>query len=93
MTRRDCSRVISEMIDKIPANKKDIINALLWNYQDAKLKAPEDTVQWLRTHETLRKYIPTPKEEWEFEVYSIFTKRPVEILKVKLGYATKNFQP
>jgi hypothetical protein len=81
MKRRICYHVISEMIEKIPLDKKELIKDLTWNFEDAKYKAPEENLQWLRTQETLIKHIPKPIEEWEFEVLSIFTTLPIDVIK------------
>ena len=70
------------MIDRIPADKKDFIKDLQWNYEDATYKAPEETLQWDRTQSTLIEHIPNPSEDWEFEVLSIFTTKSVEDLRI-----------
>lgn len=79
--RRICTDVISEMLTKIPETETTLISALNWNYNDASYKAPEETLQWIRTSETLQEYIPNPKEDWEFKVLSIFTTLTIEELK------------
>ncbi len=83
MNRRDCAVVITEMLTKVPKTKEnvDLIEALDWNREDASYKAPEETLQWERTMNTLQKHIPKPKEDWQFEVLSIFTTQPVEAIK------------
>jgi hypothetical protein len=78
---RDCCKVISQMILSIPGDRTDFIKDLHWNYQDASYKAPEETIQWHRTQQTLIKHIPSPVEDWEFEVLSIFTTEPIEKLR------------
>lgn len=84
MQRRDCSEVISKMLEKIPTDKVELIKDLEWNKEDAKYKAPEETLQWKRTMETLQKHIPPPPtEDWQFEVLSIFTTKSVEELKAQ----------
>ena len=79
--RRDCAQIINQMIDKIPTDQMDFIKALEWNRNDASYKAPEETLQWERTMQTIMKYIPAPTEEWEFEVLSIFTTHSIEKLR------------
>jgi hypothetical protein len=69
------------MLAKIPEEKTEFIIDLKWNYDDASYKAPEETLQWQRTMETLMKYIPAPTEDWEFEVLSIFTNKTIEKLR------------
>jgi len=71
-------------MEKIPSEKTDFIKDLQWNYEDASFKAPEETLQWHRTMQTLQKHMPDPKEDWEFEVLSIFTTKSVEKLKLDL---------
>ena len=79
--RRHCPAVIQQMLNNIPEEKIDLIKDLKWNLEDAMYKAPEETLQWERTMKTLQKHIPTPVEEWEFKVISIFSTRSIEELK------------
>lgn len=79
--RRNCCEVILEMIKEIPEEKTEFIKKLQWNYEDAWYKAPEETLQWERTMQTLQKFIEKPVEDWEFKVLSIFTTKNVEDLK------------
>jgi len=81
MQRRICTEVISEMLKKIPVSEKLLISDLEWNYEDASYKAPEETIQWKRTMETLMKHIDPPTKDWEYEVLSIFTMQPIDNLK------------
>ena len=81
MKRRDCCQVISKMIEKIPADKTELLKDLNWNLDDASYKAPEETIQWARTQQTLIKHFESPTKDWEFEVLSIFTTKSVEELK------------
>lgn len=81
MNPRNCQEVIASMIEKIPSEKTEFIRDLQWNFKDAGYKAPEETLQWNRTQQTLVAHIPKPKEDWEFEVLSIFTTRSVDELK------------
>jgi|ERR1035437_175475 hypothetical protein len=81
MKRRNCCEIIMKMLDRIPDEKTELIKDLEWNFEDASYKAPEETLQWQRTMETLMKHIPAPTEEWEFEVLSIFTTKSVEKVK------------
>ncbi len=71
------------MMTHIPDDKKDFIKDLQWNYEDAGYKAPEETIQWERTMNTLIKHIPLPISDWEFEVLSIFTTKSIEDLKLQ----------
>ena len=70
------------MLEKVPTEKTDFIKDLKWNYEDASYKAPEETLQWERTMNTLQKHIPIPKEEWEYDVLSIFTTKSIDELKI-----------
>ena len=81
MERRNCQIVIRSMQSEIPDSEVEFKKALDWNFEDAGYKAPEETLQWERTMQTLKKYISLPKQEWEFEVISIFTTRPIDQLK------------
>lgn len=81
MERRCCHVVIDQMIEKIPVDKIDLIYDLKWNRDDSVYKAPEETLQWERTMNTLIEHISKPKEEWEFEALSIFTTTPIDELK------------
>lgn len=90
MSRRDCCQVIKEMLIKIPLDKTELIEDLKWNFEDASYKAPEETLQWSRTQETLIKHFPLPKEDWEFEVLSIFTTQPIETLKKEINEIRSN---
>jgi hypothetical protein len=81
-SRRNCCEVIKQMMKKIPADQVELIKDLQWNYEDASYKAPEETLQWERTMNTLMKHILTPTQEWQFEVISIFTTTSVEQLKM-----------
>ena len=83
--RRNCCVVIRQMLEKVPSDKEDFIEALRWNLNDASYKAPEETLQWERTAETLQRYIPyPPTEDWQFEVLSIFMVKPVNELRAEL---------
>lgn len=82
MERRHCCHIIKSMIEKVPADKKEFIADLEWNFEDASYKAPEETLQWHRTMQTLQKHIPKPIEDWEFEVLQIFTTKSLEELRI-----------
>lgn len=82
MERRDCQAVIREILRVIPPSfTSALVRDLNWNLEDAAFKAPEETIHWERTCETLEKWISPPKEEWEFQIWSIFTTKSVEELK------------
>jgi hypothetical protein len=81
MKRRNCIDVITKIIDFIPETEQDFITALKFNQEDAAYKAPEETIQWYRTADTLDTYIPFPKEDWHFEVLSIFMVKEINELR------------
>lgn len=81
MERRDCSKVIREIISKIPEDKKEFIKDLEWNYNDSIYKAPEEVIQWSRTYDTICRHIPTPREDWEFEVLSVWSCIPINEIR------------
>ena len=78
---RNCEEVIGEMLKHVPEAETEFIKDLNWNMEDASYKAPEETIQWHRTSETLKNHINPPTEDWHFEVLSIFTTIPVKTLK------------
>jgi len=88
MNRRNCCQVIAEMLEKVPTDKTHLINDLEWNLEDASYKAPEQNIQWQRTQQTLINHFPEPKEQWEFEVLSIFTTKSIEDLKIEVANDT-----
>lgn len=79
--RRNCVLVIQDMLKLIPSDKEELIKDLNWNKEDAAYKAPEETLQWERTMQTLQKYIPEPTKDWEWQILSIFTTRPISKLE------------
>jgi len=81
MKRRNCCAVIAKMMGKIPQEKTELIKDLYRNFEDASYKAPEETLQWQRTQQTLIKHLPKPTEDWEFEMLSIFTTQPIDDLR------------
>lgn len=81
MTRRNRCAVITQMMVKIPQEKTELLKDLKWNYEDACYKAPEETLQWERAEQTLTKHLPNPTEDWEYEILSIFTTKPIKELK------------
>lgn len=82
-SRRICHEVIARMFGLIPGSPetKPFVDALKLDYDDALYKAPEQSIQWIRTGETLRKFIEIPTEDWHFEVLSEFSGRSIEEIK------------
>lgn len=87
---RNCCEVIGEILKVVPTDEGDFIEALNWNYDDASYKAPEQTIQWTRTSETLLKYIQIPREDWHFEVLEIFTTKTRAQLELEVAEYNKN---
>lgn len=81
MKRRNCAVVIQQMLSLIPEDQTDLISDLNWNMDDSLYKAPEESIQWVRTMETLYKHIPKPTEPWHFGILSIFTTKSIAELK------------
>ena len=80
--RRICTKVIKQMIDKISLDKVEFIKDLEQDLKDAFYKPSEEVIQWNRVHSTILKHINNPpKEEWEYEVLSVFTTHSIEDLK------------
>lgn len=81
MKTRDCCNVITEMLLKIPESEVAFIKDLEWSFEDARFKAPEETLQWERITETVNRHISNPVSNWQWEVLSIFTTKSIEELK------------
>ena len=85
MIPRNCGEVINQMLEKIPTTELDLRSDLDWNREDASWKAPEETIQWQRTSETLMRHIPHPTKDWQFEVLSIFSTMTVDEIKAEVN--------
>jgi len=81
MIKRSYTEVLKRMIVLIPETEVELIKALEADLEDGFYKAPEETVQWWATSETLELYIPLPKEDWHFEILSIYTNKSIEEIK------------
>jgi predicted RNA-binding protein with RPS1 domain len=81
MERRNCVEVINKMLKVIPETEVQIICALENNKIDASYKAPEETIQWERTAQTLQFYIRKPNKDWHWKVLSIFSTKSIEEVK------------
>ena len=79
--KRECAEVIKQMLEIVPKENQPLIDDLMWYYNDASYKAPEDIIQWERTSDTLKKHMVNPKEDWEFQVLSIFSTVSFEEIK------------
>lgn len=82
---RDYREIVEQIMEKIPLSKKNFKSHLQGIYEDSFYKAPESRIPWDRTCEILNIHIPIPKEEWEYEIVSIFTTTPIEKLKETYG--------
>ena len=85
--RRICHQVIAQMLALIPKSEVDLIADLNVNFDDSVYKAPEETIQWVRTQKTLMEHIPNPEKDWEFEVLSVFTTQSVDEIKQMIELA------
>lgn len=85
MKRRICHEVITLMMEHIPADQTELIEALKWNFEDSQFKSPEEVLQWQRTAATLEKHIPKPAHDWEFRILSIFTTKTIEEIKSSIN--------
>lgn len=83
--RRDCCKVIDQIKEKVPNGMEKFLGDLEEVRKDAAYKAPEETIQWERLQKCLLSYIHPPKEDWEIEIWSIFSTVPVEKIKKELG--------
>ena len=88
MFPRNCCEVITQMLAEIPETETAFISDLNWNHKDAWYKAPEETIQWQRTMQTLINHIPKPEFDWQWKVLSIFTMKSIE--EVKKLFKEKN---
>jgi len=89
---RKLHKVIEEMLNEIPKDRealrdslKDILSSL--NYAPPELI---ETLWWSETHGVLLDYIDIPEEEWEYEVFSIFSTKSVEDLKELFNHLDDN---
>lgn len=87
MIRRNCCQVIDQIKAKVPEERKFFLKDLDEVRKDAAYKAPEETIQWERLHRCLLSEIFPPNEEWEIEIWSIFSTVPVERIKEDLKKA------
>lgn len=81
MIPRNLQEEITKMLALIPAHKEEFIKELKEDYEYAANRDPEDEEHWKKTMGTLYKHMVWPKEEWEYQVLSIFTNGTIEDLK------------
>jgi len=80
-SKRLCHEVIKQMLEKVPVDCTEFITDLGSEYLHALNEEVDDPQQWHKTMLLLKKHIPFPTKDWEFEVLSIFTTLSVEKLK------------
>ena len=81
---RNLVNVIDAMIKNIPENEVDLIKELERIKSDQiQWTAPESMVRWEEVSYVLQDslYNPKPKEEWEFQVLSIWSTKSIEEIK------------
>lgn len=88
---RNIRVVIDQMIECIPSDQTDFIEDLKACKHDARFRAPEDNVIWFKTHDVLREYLELghPEEDWQFELISIFSTVPVDVIKKNIAEFNK----
>lgn len=80
--RRNCVDIIDQIIEKIPSENEELLKSLVWNRTSASYKPLEEIIQWDDLYNILICYIGIyPSEEWQFEVWSIFTTKNIDELK------------
>lgn len=83
---RDLATVISAMMQHVPDGHAlrigfaDVLDSIPYT-------APEAiTLRWQSTFELLAAHIgDKPTEPWQWEVISVFSTKPVDILKIEMG--------
>jgi hypothetical protein len=79
---RDIKDVIDQIVEHVPKNNELLLQVLGHIKSDAKFVAPEDNYMWFRAHSILISNMnDIPQEDWEFEVWAIFSDQPVEKVK------------
>lgn len=78
---RNLIEVIDEMLKVIPENEEVLRNDLEYHRDSQSYKAPEDMIEWKLTHKTLSEAMFPVKEDWQWEVWSIWSTKSVEELK------------
>jgi hypothetical protein len=79
---RELSNVIEAMLEKIP-EENGLYSTLMSNLESTKFAPPEMIKHfwWSEVHSNLMEAINIPKEDWEFNVLSIFSTKSVEELR------------
>lgn len=81
MESRNVRDVIDQMLIHIPKEEKGLKYGLISLKEDSFFVAPENTVIWDKIYDLLQNEIKYPQFDWEFEILSIFSTIPVEIIK------------
>lgn len=85
---RNVVEIINKIIGHIPTDNNEVLiqRLILLSYDDS-YRAPElKYMSWDDLAYELNHHIGMPKEDWQFEVYSILTTKSIEELKEELGF-------
>jgi hypothetical protein len=86
---RNLDEVIDQMILKISDTETGLIQELNRIKNSAAYTSPElMRGRWNEVSFALKEFILTPRKDWQFEVLSIFSTKPVE--KIKSFYQEEN---
>lgn len=80
---RDLSKVLNDILNVIPKPEEDLIISLCKIRESVRYSAPELIGMWWdEVHSILMSYITeNPIQDWQYEVWSIFTTKSVDELK------------
>ena len=82
---RNLKDVINEMLNVIPEDEINLIDALKSIRNDQIYRAPEDTVGWELVSEELELIdLDLDSEYWKFKIFSIFSTMSIEDIKKEL---------
>ncbi len=86
MSNRNIVDVLDEMIKVVKTDQANLISTLNSIRSSASYSSPEMLAQrWGELSMTLQNHIPVPKEEWEFDILSIFSTVPKQTIKEHYG--------
>lgn len=84
--RRDLNETIDTIINVIPKDK-DLLITILNNLKNAKIESfiESQAFAWDALRDNLIKNMGlVPEEEWEYQVWSIFSDQPIEDVKTQV---------
>lgn len=88
---RELSNVIEEMLKVIPSTEEDLITSLKDNLESVRFSAPEVMgMRWNQVYynticDNIFKDNKIPNKEWQYQVLSIFSTKPIEQIKKELS--------